>query len=65
VCSDGPVGAMHRGSFSQLFKMPVTWGWGDGSVLKGTGFSFRGHEFNSEQPHGGSQPAVMGSNALF
>jgi hypothetical protein len=22
-------------------------------------------EFNSQQPHGGSQPSVMGSNALF
>jgi hypothetical protein len=23
----------------------------------------RGSEFNSQQPHGGSQPSVMGSNA--
>jgi hypothetical protein len=22
-------------------------------------------EFNSQQPHGGSQPSVMGSDALF
>jgi hypothetical protein len=22
-------------------------------------------EFNSQQPHGGSQPSVMGANALF
>jgi hypothetical protein len=22
----------------------------------------RGHEFNPQQPHGGSQPSVMGSN---
>jgi hypothetical protein len=24
-----------------------------------------GPEFNSQQPHGGSQPSVMGSDALF
>jgi hypothetical protein len=24
----------------------------------------RGHEFNSQQPHGGSQPSEMGSAAL-
>jgi hypothetical protein len=28
-------------------------------------YSFRGPEFNSQQPHGGSQPSVMGSDALF
>jgi hypothetical protein len=26
--------------------------------------SSRGPEFNSQQPHGGSQPSVMGSDAL-
>jgi len=25
----------------------------------------KGPEFSSQQPHGGSQPSVMGSNALF
>jgi hypothetical protein len=25
----------------------------------------RGPEFNSQQPHGGSKPSVMGSDALF
>jgi hypothetical protein len=25
----------------------------------------RGHEFKSQQPHGGSQPSVMRSDALF
>ena len=34
-------------------------GWRDGSVGKSTGCSFRGSEFNSQQPHGGSQPSVM------
>ena len=33
--------------------------------LKSTGYSFRGLEFNSQQPHGGSQPCIMGSDALF
>jgi len=40
-------------------------GWRDGSVVKSTDCSSRGPEFNSQQPHGGSQPCVMGSDALF
>ena len=40
-------------------------GWKDGSVVKSNVYSFRGREFNTQQPHGGSQPAVMGSDALF
>jgi hypothetical protein len=40
-------------------------GWCDGSVVKNTDCSSRGPEFNSQQPHGGSQPSVMGSDALF
>jgi hypothetical protein len=40
-------------------------GWRDGSVVKSTDCSSRGSEFNSQQPHGGSQPSVMGSDALF
>jgi hypothetical protein len=39
--------------------------WRDGSVVKSTDCSFRGPEFKSQQPHGGSQPSVMGSDALF
>jgi hypothetical protein len=41
------------------------WGWRDGSVVKNTGCSSRGPEFKSQQPHGGSQSSVMGSDALF
>jgi hypothetical protein len=41
------------------------WGWRDGSVVKSTDCSSNGPEFNSLQPHGGSQPSVMGSDALF
>jgi hypothetical protein len=42
-------------------------GWRDGSALKSTDCSSRGHEFNSQQPYESSQPSpsVMGSNALF
>jgi hypothetical protein len=40
-------------------------GWRDGSVVKSTDCSSKGPEFNSQQPHGGSQPSVMGSDALF
>ena len=39
-------------------------GWRDGLAVKSTGCSSRGPEFNSEQPHGGSQPSVMGSDGL-
>jgi len=39
--------------------------WRDGSVVKGTDCSSRGPEFKSQQPCDGSQPSVMGSNALF
>jgi hypothetical protein len=39
--------------------------WRDGSAVKSTDCSSRDPEFNSQQPHGGSQPSVTGSNALF
>jgi hypothetical protein len=34
-------------------------------VVKSTDYSSRGPEFNSQQPHGGSQPSVRESDALF
>jgi hypothetical protein len=37
----------------------------DGSAVKSTDCSSRDPEFNSQQPHGGSQPSAMGSDALF
>jgi hypothetical protein len=40
-------------------------GWRNGSVVKSTDCSSRGPEFNSQQPHGGSQLSVMGSDVLF
>jgi hypothetical protein len=38
---------------------------GSGSVVKSTNCSSEGPEFKSQQPHGGSQPSVMRSDALF
>jgi hypothetical protein len=46
-------------------KKNEIWGWRDGSVVKSTDFSSRGSEFNSQQPYGGSQPSVIGYDALF
>jgi hypothetical protein len=40
-------------------------GWRDGSAAKSTHCSSGGPEFDSQQPRGGSQPSVMGSNTLF
>ena len=37
----------------------------DGSVVKSTDCSSKGPEFKFQQPHGGSQPSVMRSDALF
>jgi hypothetical protein len=37
----------------------------DGSAVKTTDSFSRGPEFNSQQPHGASQPSIMGSDALF
>jgi hypothetical protein len=39
--------------------------WRDGSVVKITDCSSKGPEFNSQQPHGGSQTSVMGSDAFL
>ena len=35
-----------------------------GSAVESTDCFARGHEFNSQQPHGGSQPPVMRYGAL-
>ena len=40
-------------------------GWGDGSAIKSADSSSKGPEFKSQQPHGGSQPSVTKSDALF
>jgi hypothetical protein len=36
-----------------------------GLAVKNTDCSSRGPEFKSQQPHGGSQPSVIGSNSHF
>jgi hypothetical protein len=41
------------------------WGWRDGLVVKSTDCSSRGPKFKSQQPHGGSQPSVMRSDAFW
>jgi hypothetical protein len=48
----------------ELFKISIYRGWSDASVIKSTDCSSRGPEFKSQQPHGGSQPSVMESDAL-
>jgi hypothetical protein len=45
--------------------MGVGRGWRDVPAVKSTDLSSRGPEFNSQQPRGGSQPSVMGSDVLF
>jgi hypothetical protein len=37
----------------------------DGSAVRSTVLLTRDPEFNSQQPHGGSQPSTRGSDALF
>ena len=37
----------------------------DGSAVKTTDCPSEGPEFKSQQPHGGSQPSIMRSDALF
>jgi hypothetical protein len=43
----------------------VDWGWRDGSAVKNTDSSSKGPEFKSQQPHGGLQPSIRKSDALF
>jgi hypothetical protein len=40
-------------------------GWRDDSAVKSTNCSSEGREFKSQQPHDGSQPSVMRSDAFF
>jgi hypothetical protein len=42
-------------NFHVLSNKSLDRGWRDGSAVKSTGCSSRGPEFNSQQPHGGSQ----------
>jgi hypothetical protein len=49
---------------AELYKNLLS-GWRNGSAVKSIDCSSEGHEFKSQQPHGGSQPSVMRSDALF
>jgi hypothetical protein len=61
--SQGPPDSNPKG---EKWTLRVTiGGWRNGSAVKSTDCSSKGPEFNSHQPHGGSQPSVMGSDALF
>jgi hypothetical protein len=52
------------GSEANVVSLKMTFsGWRDGSVVKSTDGSSEGPEFKSQQPHGGSQPSVMRSDA--
>jgi hypothetical protein len=42
-----------------------TWTGDGGSAIKNTGYFSKDPEFNSQQPHGGSPPSVMGFNFPF
>ena len=53
----------HTHAWIRKFLRHLEKGWRDGSVVRSTDCSLRGSEFNSQQPHGGSQPSVMGSGA--
>jgi hypothetical protein len=46
------------------YKKKLPRGWRDGSADKSTACTSRVPEFNSQQPHTGSQPSIMGSDAL-
>jgi hypothetical protein len=48
-----------------LKKKSSEWGWRDGSVVKSADCSSEGLEFKSQQPHDGSQPSIMRSDAHF
>jgi hypothetical protein len=51
----------NSGDFAKQKKQ----GWRDGSAVKSIDYSSEGPEFKSQQPHGGLQPSVMRSDALF
>jgi hypothetical protein len=45
--------------------LKIHWAGEMAQQVKSTDCSSRGLEFKSQQPHGDSQPSVMGSGALF
>ena len=67
----GGVKGKSWGEYDQniLYEIPMELkkillrGWRDSSAVKSTDCSSIGPEFESQQPHGGSQPSVMRSDA--
>jgi hypothetical protein len=49
----------------QCYNKVEKCGWRNGSAVKSIDCSSEGPEFKSQQPHGGSQPSIMRSDALF
>jgi hypothetical protein len=62
IATSRPARATHK---ETLLRKKKAVGCRDGSVVKRTDCSSRGPEFNSQKPRGGSQPSIMGSDALF
>jgi hypothetical protein len=57
--------ASHHPPATQCFSLCGIKKHHRGPEVKSTDCPSRGPEFNSQQPYGGSQPSVMGSDALF
>ena len=64
-CQKPQLGFFLRILIKQEYERLHMVGWRDGSVVKNIACFSKGPEFNSWQPHGGSQPSVMRSGALF
>jgi hypothetical protein len=63
--TEGVLGHLLNSSSQVLAQEWENRGCRDGSEVKSTDCLSKGPEFKSQQPHGGSQPSVMGSEALF
>jgi hypothetical protein len=65
-----PVGFAEGGRGRRIMSSRPAWATylGAGEMaqqFKSTGCSSKGPDFKSQQPHGGSQPSIMRSDALF
>ena len=54
----------HNKQIDVIFRNRLA-GWRDGSAVKSTDCSSEGPKFKSQQPHGGSQPSVMRTDASW
>jgi hypothetical protein len=60
VCISICIHRIQENNIVKAVSKNILLGWRDGLVVKSTDCSSRGPEFDSQQPHGGSQPSVMG-----